>query len=130
MDRDLTIMIYGAIMGVAGSIISSLVSTIFQFWLARREEQRKQSEEHSKQLRRIHLPTDQEVIMINSQHSGENEPESPRKAAEAGSLVLSVFVGSLLVYRTSDPMLGFAFTAFLGYLMTRRVISFLRNKLG
>jgi len=130
MDRDLTIMIYGAIMGVAGSIISSLVSTIFQFWLARREDERKQREAQRKPLRHIHLPTDEEVMIINSHRSSENEIESPRKAAEAGSLVLSVFVGSLLVYRTSDPMLGFAFTAFLGYLATQRVFRFLRNRMG
>ena len=122
MDRDLTIMIYGAIMGVVGSIISSLTSTIFQFWLARREEQRKQTETQSRQLRQIHLPTDEEVIRINAQHSNENESEAPRKAAETGSLVLSSFLGGVLVYRTNDPRLGFTFMACLSYLLTKRVL--------
>jgi predicted PurR-regulated permease PerM len=127
MDRDLTIMIYGAIMGVAGSIISSLISTVFQFWLARREYERKQNEEQSRQLRHIHLPTDEEIIIINAQRSGENESESSRKTAEAGSLVLSSFVGGLLVYQTNDPLLGFAFSACLSYLLTKRAIRWLRR---
>jgi hypothetical protein len=127
MNRDLTIMIYGAIMGVVGSIISSLISTIFQFWLARREYERNQNEEQSRQLRHIHIPTDEEIIIINAQHSNENESESPRKTAEAGSLVLSSFVGGVLVYQTNDPMLGFTFTACLGYLLTKRAIRWLRR---
>jgi hypothetical protein len=45
MDRDLTIMIYGAIMGVAGSLLTSIVSALFQFWLERREHERRQHEE-------------------------------------------------------------------------------------
>lgn len=127
MDRDLTIMIYGAIMGVVGSVISSLVSTMFQFWLARREEERKQAAAQARQLRQIHLPSDEDVIRINAQHSQEGQAETPRKAAETGSMVLSSFLGGVLVYRTSDPLLGFAFTACLGYLLTRRVIRRLRR---
>ena len=45
LDQDLTIMIYGAIMGVVGSILTSLVTTIFQFWLERREHERRQHED-------------------------------------------------------------------------------------
>ena len=45
MDRDLTIMIYGALMGVASSIVTSLVTTTFQFWLTRREYERRLKEE-------------------------------------------------------------------------------------
>ena len=123
MDHDLTIMIYGAIMGVAGSIISSLISTIFQFWLVRREEERKQSQ----QLRHIHLPTDEEVIIINSRHSNENEPEAQRKTVEAGSLVLSGFASGILVYKTNDPMLGFMYSALLGFLLTNRAIKSIRS---
>ena len=37
MERDLLIMIYGAIMGVVGSIVTSIVTAIFHFWLDRRE---------------------------------------------------------------------------------------------
>ena len=125
MDRDLTIMIYGAIMGVAGSIISSLISTIFQFWLARRESERKQNEEQSRQLRHIHLPSDEEIIIIKAQHSAEIESESSRKTAEAGSLVLSSFVGGLLVHQTNDLLLGFAFSACLSYLLMKRAIRWL-----
>jgi hypothetical protein len=122
MDRDLTIMIYGAIMGVVGSILTSIVTTIFQFWLARRENERKQSEERSRQLRYIHLPTDEEVIIINASRQNDHSPELQRKAAETGSVVLSVFIGGVLVYQTNDSMLTFSFAALLGFLTTRRAI--------
>ena len=127
MDRDLTIMIYGAIMGVVGSILTSLVTTIFQVWLARREQERRQAEERHRQLRLIHLPTDEDVIRINATRAGEPLPEGQRTAAEAGSIALSVFVSGLLVYQTDDPMLGFSFTAMLGYLFTNRMLRALRR---
>ena len=41
MDSDLTVMIYGVIMGVAGSILTSIISALFQFWLPRREHERR-----------------------------------------------------------------------------------------
>jgi hypothetical protein len=122
MDRDLTIMIYGAIMGVVGSVLTSIVTTIFQFWLARREGERKQNEERSRQLRYIHLPTDEEVILINASRENDNGPELQRKAAETGSVVLSVFIGGVLVHQTNDPMLAFSFAALLGFLFTKRTI--------
>jgi hypothetical protein len=122
MDHDLTIMIYGAIMGVVGSILTSIVTTIFHFWLERREHERRQNAERSIQLRHIHLPTDEEIILINSSRDQERTPEGQRKAAEAGSIALSVFVGGIMVYQTHDPMLGFAFMFILGFLLTNRVI--------
>jgi hypothetical protein len=126
MDRDLTIMIYGAIMGVAGSILTSIVTTVFQFWLARREDERKQQAERNRQLRHIHLPTDEEVILFNAGRE-DSPPESQRKAAESGSIVLSVFVSGVLVYQTNDPMLGFSFAALLGFLFTNRILRKLRG---
>lgn len=127
MDRDLTIMIYGAIMGVVGSILSSLVTTIFQAWLARRENDRKQSEERSRQLRHIHLPTDEEVIRINSGRQDGNLPEPQRKAAETGSIVVSVFIGGALVHQTNDILLAFTFAALLGFLVTKRLLRALKQ---
>lgn len=64
MDSDLIVMIYGAIMGVVGSLLTFMISALFQFWLARREHERRQSEERSYRLRQIHLPTDEEVIRL------------------------------------------------------------------
>ena len=130
MDHDLTIMIYGAIMGVVGSILSSLVTTIFQFWLARRESERKHHEEQSRRLRHIHLPTGEDVILINSGRRAGNLPESQRKAAETGSIALSVFVGGALVYQTNDAMLAFTFAALLGFLLARRAIRMLKGLMG
>lgn len=127
MDHDLTIMIYGAVMGVAGSIITSIVTTMFHFWLDRREHERRQTQERVRQLRRIHLPTDEEVILIHSNRDQELMQEGQRKAAEAGSIALSLFVGGVMVYQVHDPMLGFAFALMLGFLFTNRVLRALRN---
>ena len=127
MDHDLTIMIYGAIMGVVGSILSSIVTAMFQLWLARREDKRRQSAERSRQLTLIHLPTDEEVIKINASRDPEHGPEGQSRAAQAGSIALSAFVGGLLVYETRDSMLGFAFAAMLSFLVTNRLIRGLRG---
>ena len=122
MDRDLTMMIYGAILGVTSSLVTSLVTSFFQYWLARQEYERRQREEESKQLRHIYLPTGSEVIVINSQHRGENELDTPRGPVQTGSIVLSVVVSSFLVYRTNNPSLSLAFAALLGFLLTNRII--------
>jgi hypothetical protein len=127
MNHDLTIMIYGAVMGVVGSILTSIVTTIFHFWLERREYERRQNEERSRLLRHIHLPTEEEIIIINSSRGQEPMLEGQRKAAEAGPIAVSLFVGGIMVYQTHDPMLGFTFTFMLGFLLTNRVIKRLRG---
>lgn len=127
MNHDLTVMIYGAIMGVVGSILTSIVTTIFHFWLERREYERRQNQERSRQLRHIHLPTGEEIVAINASRAEEPLPEGQRKAAETGSIALSVFVGGIMVYQTHDPMLGFAFAFMLGFLLTNRLIKALRS---
>jgi hypothetical protein len=128
MDHDLTVMIYGAIMGVVASILTSIVTTIFHFWLERREHERRQNEERSRQLRHIHLPTDEEIIIINSSRAQEQLPEGQRKTAEPGSIALSVFVSGIMVYQTHDPMLGFAFTFMLSFLLTNRLSRAFRRR--
>ena len=127
MDNDLIIMIYGALMGVVSSIVTSLVTTTFQFWLARREYERMLKEEQEKQIRQIYLPTGEEVIAFISHDHTVNQSETSHKAAEAGSIILSIILGGVLVYETNDPILGFAFTAILGFLLTNRVIRFLKG---
>src|ERR1044071_1303669 len=127
MDHDLTMMIYGALMGVVGSIVSSLVSTLFQFWLARREYERKQYEEQHKQLNQIYLPTEEEVIAIISQEHNETPPQISHKTAQTGSLVLSVMLSSFVIYQARNPLLECAFTATLSFVATNRVIRSLRR---
>jgi hypothetical protein len=113
-------------MGVVGSILTSIVTTMFQLWLTRRENERKQNEERSRQLRHIHLPSDEEVISINARREHGN-PEPQHRAAEAGSIVVSVLISSALVYQTNDPMLAFSFAALLGFLFTNLVIRALKR---
>ncbi len=129
MERDILIMVYGAIMGIVGSIVTSIITVVFQTWLERREYERRQSEEHSKQLRQILLPTPEEIMMINADPQGEHQPEAARTAAEVGSVFISLVLSSAAVYNTKDPLLGFAFGACLAFLFTRRVITVIQRKL-
>jgi hypothetical protein len=121
MERDLLVMIYGAIMGVTGSIVTSIVTALFQFWLARREYERRQTEDRERQLKRILLPTDEEVRMINSEHDPEHAPDTVRTLAEVGVVLLSMLLTSAMVYQVKDPRLGFIFGACLGFLVARRI---------
>ena len=122
MERDLLVMIYGAIMGIVGSIVTSIVTALVQLWLERREYERRQSEEHRRKLSQIHLPTDEEVRMINADRQNEGQPEAAHTVAGAGSVLLSLLLSSLVVYQARDLLLGFAFGACLGFLIGRRII--------
>jgi len=57
MDHDLLMMIYGAVIGIG----SSVITTLFQSWLSRRERVRQLKEEQGNKLQQIYLPTTQEV---------------------------------------------------------------------
>ena len=130
MERDLLVMIYGAIMGVVGSIVTSLVTATFQLWLERREYERRQAEEHHRQLKQIHLPTDEEVMLINSDHQNEHSSETTRAAAETGSMLLSLILSSAAVYTARDPILGFSFGACLGFLIMRRITRVIKQRMS
>ena len=127
MDRDLIIMFYGALMGIVSSIITSLVTTMLQYWLTRREYERRLKEEHERQMSQIYLPTGEEIIAIISNEQQFNQPEASHKAAEAGSIIFSIILGSFLVYQTRDPELGLTFTTILGFLITNRTIKFFKG---
>lgn len=127
MENDLMVMIYGALMGVVGSIVTSIITAVFQSWIERREYERRRSEEQSIRLRQIHLPTDEDVRMINAEHQNEQVPEAARTTAEAGTVLLSILLSSSLVYQTRDPLLGFSFGTALGFLLTHRLTRFLRR---
>jgi hypothetical protein len=130
MDRDVLLMIYGALMGVVSSIITSLVTFIAQQWLERRELERRQSEERRKQMRQIYLPTNEEIEAINAQREDGVGSEVPQRTHEAGSLVLSiisVIACSLLAFQMQSPTLSFAFAALMGFFLTNRVIRFIRR---
>ena len=122
MERDILMMIYGVLLGAVSSIITSIITSFFQYWLARREYERRQKEEQHKQIRLIYLPTGEEVRIINSQHYDDQKPELPRGAIEAGSIVFSIVVFGLLVFQMDDPNLSLAFSIIPGYLLTRFTI--------
>jgi predicted PurR-regulated permease PerM len=115
-------MIYGAIMGVVGSILTSIVTALFQLWLERWELDRRQAQERSRQLQQIHLPTDEEIRTINAEHQNDRQPEPARTLAQAGSVLVSLLLSTLAVYQTHDSGLGFAFGVLLGFFLMNRVI--------
>jgi len=127
MENDLVVMIYGALMGVVGSIITSIITAIFQTRMERREYERRRSEQHDSRLRQIQLPTDEEIRKINAEHQNEQSPEGARTAAEAGAVLLSILLSSTVVYHTRDPLLGFAFGAALAFLGTHRLTRHFRQ---
>ena len=128
MENDLMVMLYGALMGVVGSIVTSIVTTVFQSWMERREYDRRRSEEHTSRLRQIHLPTEEDVRSINAEQQNEHAPEAARTTAEAGAVLLSIVLSSTVVYQTRDPLLGFSFGASPGFLLTHRLTRFLRRR--
>jgi predicted PurR-regulated permease PerM len=127
MERDLMVMIYGAIMGVVGSILTSIVTALFQLWLERREYDRRQSQKRHRQLRQIHLPTDEDIRTINAEQQGDQQPEPARTLAGAGSVLVSLLLSTLVVYQTHDAMLGFVFSGLIGFLLMNRVLRFFKR---
>ena len=73
-------------------------------------------------MRKIHLPTDDEIRVINADRQVESSPATARTLAESGSVILSILFSSLVVYQAREPLLGFAFGALLGFLITQRLI--------
>ena len=98
MDDDLSMMIYGVLLGAVSSLVTSIVTSIFQYWLSRRKYERWQLEE---------------------QHNEELKLELPTGAVEAGSIVFSIVVTGLLLLRMDKPNLSLAFTVIPGYLLTK-----------
>ncbi len=69
MDRDLMMIIYGAVIGVG----SSIVTTLFQHWLERREYERRRREEEKIKKISVHIPTTEEIEKFsdtNDKHLG------------------------------------------------------------
>lgn len=130
MDRDVLLMIYGAVIGVASSILTSLVTFMIQLWFERREYERRQNEEHKKHIGQIHLPTHKEIEEINLRRENGQQPELPHRVNEVGSLVLSLIsmiTCGLLAFQMNSPTFSFAFTAILAFLITNRIIRLLKR---
>ncbi|HSL29059.1 MAG TPA: hypothetical protein VK900_07665 [Anaerolineales bacterium] len=49
-------------------------------------------------MRKIHLPTDDEIRVINADRQVESSPATARTLAESGSVILSILFSSLVVY--------------------------------
>jgi hypothetical protein len=127
MDHDLLMMLYGALIGAASRVMTSMVESAFQLWLERRDEKRRQSEEHSRRASQIYLPTAEEVEAITSQQYEEHQAAAQRKAVGTGSLVLSVMGSGFLIHQAREPILSLGFAALVSYLLTNSLFKRLRR---
>jgi hypothetical protein len=127
MDHDLLMMLYGALIGATSRVITSMVESAFQLWLERRDEERRQSEERSRQASQIYLPTAEEVQAITSQQYEEHQAAAQRKVMATGSIVVSVVGGGFLIHQAREPILSLGFAALVSYLLTNSLFKLLKR---
>ena len=122
MDHDLLMMLYGALVGAGSRVISDMVMSVFQLWLERRDQERRENQEHLRQATQIYLPTAEEVRAITSHRYQEHQATTPRQTIGTGSVVLSVVGGGFLIYQTREPMLCLCFGAVISFLVTNNLL--------
>jgi hypothetical protein len=127
MDQDLLMMLYGALIGAASRVITTMIESAFQHWLERHDEERRQSEAQERRASQIYLPTAEEVQAITAHHHQEEQAAAQRKAVGTGSLVLSVMGGAFLIHQAREPLLSLGFGVLLSYLFTNGLIRRLRK---
>ncbi len=72
MSHDLQMMIYGALIGIG----SSFITTLFQSWINRRDHEKQRKEEQKRENQKILIPTIDEVNAIkNSKYPRDKMPE-------------------------------------------------------
>ena len=122
MDHDLLMMLYGALVGAGSRVVSDMVMSVFQLWLERHDQERRQSEEHDRKATQIYLPTAEEVRAITSHRYPENPAAGPRRAVGTGSIVLSVVGSGFLIHQAREPMLSLCFAAVTSFLLTNSLL--------
>ena len=122
MDHDRLMMLYGALVGAGSRVVTDMVMSVFQLWLERRDQDRRESEEHVRQITQIYLPTAEEVRAITSHRYEESQPAAPRRTVGTGSIVLSVVGGGFLIYQAREPMLSMCFGAVMSFLLTNNLL--------
>ena len=127
MDHDLLLMLYGALIGAASRVLTSMVEAALQRWLERRDQERRHSEELHRQATQIYLPTVEEVQAITSERYQEHDAAAPRKAVGTGSIVLSVVGGGFVIHQAREPLLSLGFAALVSFLLMHNVIKRLKR---
>ena len=122
MDHDLLMMLYGALVGAGSRVASDMVMSVFQLWLERRDQERRESEEHVRQVTQIYLPTAEEVRAITSHRYQDNQAAAPHGVVGTGSIVLSVVGGGFLIYQAREPMLSLYFGAMISFMLTNSLL--------
>ena len=107
IDRDLLLMIYGSLIGIGASIITSILKSIFDYWLSakernriRRENKKARDEDEQEKRNQIILPTNQEILDIQKEHlinkglkeKSESEIQVLSSAEEKRSTVVKVSI--------------------------------------
>ena len=126
MDRDLLMMIYGALIGLG----SSLITALFQSWLSQKEHKRQQEVEKKAQQQQIRTPTMEELVAIRNGtyapaqktriDSVTKSPDLLKEDKKILVIALIVFlfycggIGYLLIWR-SNPALNLVIAGFVSF---------------
>ena len=138
MDRDLLMVNYGALIGLG----SSIITTLFQSWIKRREQERQRKEAKRRELQSIQIPSTQELIAIrNGEFAKENGRVIIKRVAEAPPeiipspykyLILIVFLivcsGVVyLIFWIDNPILYSIIVGFIVFCVTYIFLKFRLN---
>ena len=115
MDHDLLMMIYGACIG----LVSSFATSLFQSWMGRREYERRQRDEKSKKVSEIYLPTNEEILTINSKKHEENAGD--KNTVEYG-IILLIVSSFVIVYLMKIPLLELILSMVWSFLISKKLI--------
>lgn len=133
MSHDLLMIIYGAAIGTGSSIITTIIQSLFQSWIERREYKRRILEEEKSELRKIQIPTLNEINAItNETYPGinMNEPLSkldrpPNKHSVIGLIPIALCICCstvLLIYWTQNPIVYFVASGLITFFVTSLTI--------
>ena len=138
MDHDLLMIIYGALIGLG----SSVITTLFQSWLNRREHERQRRLEKKREQQQIRTPTMEELVAIrNGTYTIAKEVRidptvnSPylhndkRGLVIAFTVVLFYFCGMIyLLFWRNNPVLNLVITGLIVFLTVYIPIRIIKNR--
>jgi hypothetical protein len=132
MSHDVLMMVYGALIGVG----SSIITTLFQSWINRLERKRQYKEEKKREQRNIQIPTASEINAIRSgkylrPESDDTLNTDNRMMRRRGCALypVTLFLGlllcggiSYLIYRIDNPILYLIVSGLVGFSVTFIII--------
>jgi hypothetical protein len=97
IDHDAQLIIFGAVIG----LVSSLVTALFQDWLARRSENKRKVEEHTQSLRQIQVATLSDIQKFDEKIGrplSQNSPQASVNSARSPAIVIPILFVLFLLF--------------------------------